>query len=259
MTGPPWPYCKAMSIAAIVKSFSFTSVVSALSALILTAALAMPVAAQIAKPASYSPKQSGAAEAPVVGVIDVAKAIDQYPVFIKLRTAVDAKFAKYQEQLKAQMKQLQELQVSIQTMGEGVPERDEAEHQYKMGLQTRDFRRKYYNDLLAAEELRMMLQVYEDLDFAVAKVAKKNGVALVLPKRDIPVSAVPIADMQSREVQARVDAFQRRTVWFASAEIDLTGDVIKYMMTPLPDRTSPERAPAQSKPDGNGASPIKKD
>jgi Skp family chaperone for outer membrane proteins len=248
-----------MSIAAIVKSFPFTSVVSALSALTLTAVLAMPAAAQTAKSASHSPQKSGVAEAPVVGVIDVAKAIDQYPVYIKLRTDVDAKFAKYQEQLKGQMKQLQELQVSIQTMGEGVPERDEAEHQYKMGLQTRDFRRKYFNDLLAAEELRMMLEVYEDLDFAVAKVAKKNGVSLVLPKRDIPISPLPIADMQSREVQARVDAFQRRTVWFAATEVDLTGDVIKYMMTPLPDRTSQERAPAQPKPAANGAGPIKKD
>ena len=245
-----------MSIAAIVKSFSFTS---ALSALTLTAAMARPVAAQAAKPASHSPQNSGVVQAPVVGVIDVAKAIDQYPVYIKLRTGVDAKFAKYQEQLKTQSSQLQELQVSIQLMGEGVPERAEAEHQYKMGLQTRDFRRKYFNDLLAAEELRMMLEVYEDLDFAVAKVAKKNSVSLVLPKRDIPLSQMPIADMQNREVQGRVEVFQRRTVWFAATEIDITGDVIKYMMTPLPARTSPERAPAQPKPSANGAGPIKKD
>lgn len=246
-----------MSIAAIVKSFSHRHVVAALLSLSLVA----PTSAQAPKAASHTKSAAGASKSqgPTVGVIDVAKAIDQYPVYIKLRTAIDEKFAKFQEQLKAQVKQLQELQVSIQAMGEGVPERAEAEHQYKMGLQTQDFRRKYFNDLLAAEELRMMLEVYEDLDFAVHKVSKKLGVQLVLPKRDIVPSPVPIADMQSREVQARVDAFQRRTVWFASKEIDITGDVIKYMMTPLPARTSPERMPPQPKPAANGAGNPNKD
>ncbi|MFT7534757.1 MAG: Skp family chaperone for outer membrane protein [Hyphomicrobiaceae bacterium] len=240
-----------MSIAAIVKLFPFTRVLAAVPVMVLAVAVAMPVAAQTPKNASLR-SAPGIAQAPTVGVIDVAKAIDQYPVYIKLRTAVDARFATFQEQLKGQVKQLQELQVSIQAMGESVPERAEAEHQYKMGLQTQDFRRKYFNDLLATEELRMMLEVYEDLDFAVAKVAQKSGVTLVLPKRDIPRSPMPIADMQQREVQGRVSAFQSRTVWFAAKEVDITGDVIKYMMTPLPARTSPERAPAMPRPAGNG-------
>ncbi|MFT4512219.1 MAG: Skp family chaperone for outer membrane protein [Planctomycetota bacterium] len=252
-----------MSIAAIVKSFPFARLLAAVPVMVLALVLAVPVAAQTPKNATSRSAQNGGAAAlaqgPVVGVIDVAKAIDQYPVYIKLRTAVDTKFASFQDQLKGELKQIQEMQVSIQLIAEGVPERAEAEHQYKMRLQTQDFRRKYFGDLLAAEELRMMLEVYEDLDFAVAKVAKKSGVAMVLPKRDIPRSPVSIKDMQHREVQARVEAFQRRTVWFAATEVDLTGDVIRYMMTPLPARTSPERAPAQSNPSTNGAGPIKKD
>tara|TARA_R110002072_G_scaffold228234_3_gene385035 strand:+ start:3536 stop:4297 length:762 start_codon:yes stop_codon:yes gene_type:complete len=253
-----------MSIAAYVrKSFLFRRVLAAVPVMLLAVVVATPLSArgtiwQTPKNASLT-KPIANAQGPVVGVIDVSKAMDQYPVYIKLRTAVDAKYASFQEQLKGQVKQLQELQVSIQAMGQDVPERAEAEHQYKMGLQTQDFRRKYFNDLLAAEELRMMLEVYEDLDFAVAKVAKKVGVTLVLQKRDIPPSPVPIADMQQREVQARVGAFQSRTVWFASKEIDITGDVIKYMMTPLPARTSPERAPAQPRPSATGAGPNKKD
>lgn len=243
-----------MSIGTIVtKSFPLNLIVVAvsscrLSTMVAAIGLALAVPAQEAVSAGLKKQPVGNLQGPVVGVIDVSKVIDQYPRHIKLRAELDARFDQYQDQLQQQVQQLETLRVTVQGMGANVPERAEAEHQYKIALQTQDFRRKYFNDLLAAEELRMMLEVYEDLDFAVSKVAKKVGVSMVVIKRDIPRSPVAIAEMSEREVQARVNAFQSRTVWYASKELEITGDVIKYLMVPLPSRTSPERAVAQPVP-----------
>ena len=249
-----------MSIGAIVtKSFPLNLIVVAvsscrLSTMVAAIGLVLAVPAQEAVPAGLKKQPVGNLQGPVVGVIDVSKVIDQYPRHIKMRAELDARFEQYQDQLQQQVQQLETLRVTVQGMGANVPERAEAEHQYKIALQTQDFRRKYFNDLLAAEELRMMLEVYEDLDFAVGKVAKKVGVSMVVIKRDIPRSPVPIAEMSEREVQARVNAFQSRTVWYASKELEITGDLIKYLMVPLPSRTSPERAVAQPVPAASSSS-----
>ena len=80
-------------------------------------------------------------------------------------------------------------------------------------------------------------------DGGIGVVAKRKGVSLVLSKRALPQTVQPIAEMSPSEVQGRVKAFDERKVWFASKELDLTGDVIKELMIPVPDRNSPERAP----------------
>jgi Skp family chaperone for outer membrane proteins len=250
-----------MSIASIVmKSFPLAVAVSgrALSAvavvLVVPLATVVAVGAAVMGAASSLSAQTPAAASAVkqsgmqdqkVAVIDIAKAIDQYKVYIDLRTGLSKRVEDFQKQLKANAEQIEQLRVTITQIDEGLPQRAEAEHQYKMELQNQDFRRKYFNDLLAADEVRMMLRVYEDLDFALAKVAKRQGIGVVLPKREMPANPMPIADMRPREVEARVDMYQRRTVWFAADEFDITSDVIKFMMTPLPDRNSPERAGAQ--------------
>lgn len=243
---------KLMSIAAVMKSITIPS----LLALVLSASVSSMPAQNGGKAANASTKSQRAgsqAAGPVVGVIDVGAIVDQYPVFIQMRADLDKRFGQFNEQLKASTEKLEQMRMTLQTMGEDAPQRADFEHQYKMALQNHDYQRKSANDQLANEELRMMLLIYEDLDFAVSKVAKKRGVTLVVPKRDIPMSATPVKDMKIREVEDRVGAFQRRTVWYAAKEVDMTGAVIKYMQDPLPARTSPERAPKQSPTGSAGA------
>jgi len=226
-----------MSIAsAVLKSISIPT--------LLALVVAAPAAAQnngkaTPQNASARPQNSG----PVVGVIDVGAIVDQYPVFIQMRAALDKRFGQFQEQIKTSTEKLEQMRMTLASMGEDAPQRADFEFQYKMALQNHDYQRKSANDQLGNEELRMMLMIYEDLDYAVGKVAQKRGVTLIVPKRDIPMSSTPVKDMKIREVQDRVGAFQRRTVWYASKEVDMTGAVIKYMQDPLPARTSPERAP----------------
>ena len=202
---------------------------------------------------AQGPQNAGATKSPsgrgmIVGVVDVIQAVEQYPRYIKLRGELEAAIQQYEAQLKEMSARADELRGTIQVLAEGSQQRADKEFEYKMLLQTQDYRRKAYRDRMQLEDLRNTLSVYEDLEYAIGKVAEQKGVALVLTKQEITPSAEPIAELSGNEVQARVKAYDRRQVWFASQELDLTGDVIKFLMVPLPDRNSPERAPKAGEP-----------
>ncbi|MFN3239938.1 MAG: OmpH family outer membrane protein [Planctomycetota bacterium] len=224
-----------MSIASIVGLF--LPVTAALS-LLASATAQGPQNANASKSAANQP-----AGGVVVGVIDVVKAVEQYPRYIKLRGELEASIQQYEEQLKEMSARGNELRGTIQVLAEGSQERADKEFEYKMLLQTQDYRRKAYRDRMQLQDLRNTLAVYEDLEYVIGVVAKRKGVSLVLSKRALPQTVQPIAEMSPSEVQGRVKAFDERKVWFASKELDLTGDVIKELMIPVPDRNSPERAP----------------
>jgi Skp family chaperone for outer membrane proteins len=237
--GPFMVTSKDMSIAShLLPLFSSARALSA----VLSCVLVATSMAQTAEATASKQRVVRSGVGPVVGVIDIGKALEQYPLFIQMRTDFDKRFEVFQEQLKESLRKLDELRGTVQVMAEGSRERAEAEFQLKMGLQTQDFQRKSLGERLSIEEFRMLLMAYEDLDYAVTKIAKSKGISLVMPKRDIIPSSQPISELPAMEVQDRLQAYQRRSVWFASEEIDLTGDVIKFMMVPLPDRNSPERA-----------------
>ena len=189
----------------------------------------------------------GAPPPPLVGVVDVLKAVEQYPRYIELRTALEERIRQYEDQLKALAQQLDELRGTIQILNEGTEERAEKEFELQIGLQRQDYLRKALRDRVALEELRNTLMVYEDLEVAIGKVAKQRGVTLVLSKQDITPSAGPVEEMSAREVQGRVKAYDRRQVWFAADELDLTGDVIKLLQVPLAEKPS---APGKRASDG---------
>jgi len=225
-----------MSIASILRLF-----------LPVTAALTLVATAAAQGPQNASATKPG--RALIVGVVDVIKAVEQYPRYIKLRAELEASITQYENQLKEMSARADELRGTIQVLAEGSQQRADKEFEYKMLLQTQDYRRKAFRDRMGLQDLRNTLTVYEDLEYVIGVVAKRKGVALVLTKQDISPSARPIEELPGNEVQARVKAFDRRQVWFASQELDLTGDVIKELMIPVPDRNSPERAP-KTKPAG---------
>ncbi|MGC6486200.1 MAG: OmpH family outer membrane protein [Planctomycetota bacterium] len=218
-----------MSIASVFRSLFSVSVVVALSS-------------------TATSQATGAASGRgmVVGVVDVIQAVEQYPRYIKLRGELETSINQYEAQLQEMSARVDELRGTIQVLAEGSQERADKEFEYKMLLQTQDYRRKAYRERMQLKDLRNTLSVYEDLEYVIGVVARRKNVGLVLTKQTIVPSAEPIADLATNEVQARVKAYDRRQVWFASQEIDLTGDVIKELMIPVPDRNSPERAPKRA-------------
>jgi len=206
-----------------------------------TAALTLLVSAsaQAAQEASATRSARGI----VVGVVDVIKAVEQYPRYIKLRSELEASIQQYEAQLQDMAGRADELRGTIQVLAEGSQERADKEFEYQLLLQTQDYRKKAFREQMQIQDLRNTLSVYEDLEYVIGVVAARKGVGVVLTKQDITPSAQPIEELAANEVQARVKAYDRRNVWFASKELDLTSAVIKELMIPVPDRNAPERAP----------------
>jgi hypothetical protein len=84
--------------------------------------------------------------------------------------------------------------------------------------------------------MRMHLELYEDLEVAVEKVAKNRGVQLVLRTYDPgppPSVSEKATNKELGQMNQRLQMFDRRQVWFNTDEIDLTGDLIKLLQVPL--------------------------
>ena len=185
--------------------------------------------------ASGALAQSGAKlTPPVIGIVDVRAAIEQYPRFIQITKDLESSANQYRDRLDQLMGQLDELRATISVLADDASdERRTKEFELQMGLQRHDFLRKSFRDRMAFEELRGNLRVYEDLEVAVAKVARARGVDIVLRREDIKPAGPDIDKMAARELQDRYNAYRSRSLIFASERLDLTGDVIKLLQVPL--------------------------
>jgi Skp family chaperone for outer membrane proteins len=171
-------------------------------------------------------------------VVDILRAIDQYPRWIKLKGELEAMEQGFIDQLKQLAQRMDELRGTIQQMVPDTEERKQKEFELQMALQQQDFLNKMYRERLRSEELKANLVIYEDVEAAIEKVAKSRSALIVLRKYDIQPASEPVAKLSGKEVQARVLAFERRQVWFAADAIDVTGDVIKLLQVPLPKETT---------------------
>jgi len=206
-------------------------------------------------------KAQGRAQLPaqlVVGIVDIGKVVVQYPLYIDLNKQLEAKKEERMAELSQLEQQIEELRGTINVVEAG-DDRDRAQFQLKMQLQLHEFKVQSFNNKQRIEQDRVLLRVYQDIDLAIAKVAQKQGVALVLRKLEIPPSVTAIDDMDPREVKARVDAYESRKVWFGAEELDITGDVIKRLQFPLEREKAAEgdKKTADDSKNGGAAAPSK--
>jgi len=206
-------------------------------------------------PAEASAKPS-ARTGLVVGVVDLGKAFDTYPRVIKERERLKKLHDGYEEQIQQVSKRLDEIKGLIPLLKEGSRERKQKELEYELALQQRQGLSKLYNEELGGETMRMHLSIYEDLEAAIGKLAKDRGVDLVLRLDDSDLTTLSEAERTNvKQVQNRLVTFERRHVWFATTQLDLTSDLIKMLQVPLErdagaSPTAPPAAP-QASPAGN--------
>lgn len=181
------------------------------------------------------------APAPVVGVVDIATAIEQYPVFIKQRKVLQEQ-AQLLEARQAQLQeQLDQMRASLMVVTDA-SEREGRRFEYDMEQRRAEHEMSMAGERLRLANTRMMLAAFEDLDYAVAEVARQKGLLLVFKRERIPLNPAPIAEQSDTDVQRRAGAYESRKVLWAAAEIDITDAVIGFMQKPLPSRNAPERA-----------------
>lgn len=200
-----------------------------------------------------------AANGLVVGVVDMGKAFDNYPRTIKERERVKKLVDGWQEEIDRVSKRIEEMKGSLLVLKAGSPDRERKQLELELTMQERQGLAKLLSDRLQVEQMRMHLAIYEDLDAAVAQLAKDRGVHLVLRTDTSDIATADAADKDNAKVmEKRVIAFERRQVWFAADAIDLTSDLIKLLQvwplesTPKASDAAKAAPPGEASRGGNG-------
>ncbi len=181
------------------------------------------------------------APAVTVGVVNLDKVIDTYPRWIKMKADIAAMRNTFDERLTAMTKPIRELKAVIDSMEDGTEQRRQKELAHSLMLQEQKGQAEILREQLDLEIARSQVAVFEDLEVAIAKVAKARGVDLVLRRREVP-KAADVGALSARGIQARLSDFERQSVLYAADSLDLTQDVIKLLMVPL-DSGKPTEAP----------------
>lgn len=197
-------------------------------------------------PAADAAAPKAQATAPRVGIVDLAKAIEQYPKWIELQAKLDTLEGQVRERMKQMDTRVDDLRNAVQITSPESDERKRAQFELDVAQQERQFLAKSMYEKIDLEQQRALLAVYEDLEKAVPAVAKARGVGIVLRVLQSPKLPADVPPQSARGVGIRLRAHEGRQVWYADEELDLTPDLIKYLMVPR------EAKPADGSP-GNGA------
>lgn len=190
---------------------------------------------------------------PVVGVVDLDKAIENYPRWIELQERVKAMSKQAEERMKQFQAKLEDARGTVKVTNPDSEEGKQAQFQLEITQQEGKFLYNALNEKLDAEQAKAMLAIFEDLEKAIPVVAKARGVSLVLRVHQVPKA--PAGITEQRAITGRLRAFENKQVWFASEEVDLTPDLIKYLMVPrdgdkaaTPPKNDAERKDGAGKP-----------
>jgi Skp family chaperone for outer membrane proteins len=164
---------------------------------------------------------AGAGPAPgTVAVVDVEEVIRNYSRATEVKKGLDESYRKVDLEMKTRREALDTIEVMLKSgnIMEGSAEynkliREHAEKAYKM-----DAYQKYELGMLLIEQHASLLGVYEDVNAAIAKVAKDRHFKVVLQTdHKMPKTATP--DELRRLIQDR-------KVVFGDLSVDITKDVL---------------------------------
>ena len=213
------------------------SFLPALSGLFLATALPAQVGEVQTRPASgdKSVKVQASPEVPrpkfPIAVVDVGKASTHTKAMRKGLEELRAMHAAYQKALEALGKQLETLDLEISLMKIASPEKVEKQIEMSALLQRREASKKLYDATLAERRTKMDATVYREIEGALAELATRNGILLVLRKRGNPTidEMVKKGSTPEEATKRQLGADRLRDVLYNAPAIDLTEDLIKYL------------------------------
>jgi hypothetical protein len=141
---------------------------------------------------------------------------------------------------------MKEMQAQYQASDQDGEQARQLKFELDIARQQHQFLFKSMREKLDIEEERARLEVYQDAERAVAKVARARGVQLVLRTYDLGAPIDP-AKASPKAIAARLQGIEVRQVWFAGEQVDLTSDLIKEMMVPI-EAPKPNAADANAPP-----------
>ena len=231
----------------------------------LAAALAVPLLVPFVfaqeKPAAPSAQASeavGKRTAPInlgvanlmVGIVDLSRVIEQYPKAIEMQKRLFELGKTSRARLDTETQRMEEVQGALKVLGADAPDRRQHENELQMLQLRRQLLAKSLDESFDLERVKMMVEVYSDIEVAIRKVAKARGLHLVQSTHDEPTTAVDFSKLAGRDAVARLQQFETRTIWYAATELDVTGDLIKELMVPV---EAPAPKPGTAPADGKDA------
>lgn len=212
--------------------------VPALSGLLLALALpaqagkagAPPVAGN--KTAGQKPSES-ARKVPKfpIAVIDVAEAAAHTKAMRSGLDELRKMGASYQQTLNVLGKQIETLDLEISLMKIASSEKVEKQIELSALLQREKAAKQLYAGMVNTRRDKMQVSVYREIEAALAELATRNGILLVLRKRARPSIAEMVKKGRSEAaaVKQQLVSDQSRDVLYSSKTIDLTDDLVKYL------------------------------
>jgi len=214
--------------------------------------LSLPIAAALAAlafllpaPENKSPTNGGkptdavsSPRNPTIGVVDLDRARENYPKAIAEREKLQKLSQSFRERIDELDKHIDQIRGDLSLLKQGSSEREFKEVELGVALQQRKgFGSVFENEFERAKD-KFELLIYQDLEEAVARVAKDRGVQIVLRMVSQHLPEAGGKDSLNAQ-QVRLFNYKMRAVWFAADEVDLTAALIKYLQVPL-DLDKPE-------------------
>jgi Skp family chaperone for outer membrane proteins len=159
-----------------------------------------------------------------VGVVDVNKVLANYPKAIDGKKRFDGLGKEIEDRLMAETEQIKSLRLAQESFQRGSRDWQVKELEIAQALSLRDGHKQIWENDYNEQVNRFLVQAYEEVEVAIAQVAKAKNVHIVL-RRDTA---------ESQRLDFKTNLYQRRVVWFASDSVDLTAAVIDVLKVPLP-------------------------
>ena len=190
-----------------------------------------PAVSKSARAEQSVPKQGGKPANFPIAVVDVGKASAHTKAMKSGLEELKKMHASYQAALGILSKQLESLDLEISLMKIPSPEKMEKQIVMSGLIRRRDASKKFYDAALTDRRTKMDVLVYREIAAALAELAKKNGILLVLRKRAHMSSEEVIKQGGTAEeaTKRQIGTDRLRDVLYHAPAIDLTEDLIKYL------------------------------
>ena len=203
--------------------------------LALAAAVALPCAAGAllldrATPAAFAqdaqpPQRQAAAAGSGIGVIDVPRVLQDSALGKQLQARGQGRQAELQATLEQLQRQIQEEQSALAQLREGTEPYEAKADDIRELLATARVRQELSQEEIARLTRDSIIEVYEQMEQAVAEVARERGLDVVIRTAggDRP------EDLRSVNPQQLGPLLNAQNVIYHSAGVDVTGEVVAKM------------------------------
>lgn len=179
--------------------------------------------ALLASVPAHAQDQGANAAAPAklaIGAVDFVKVFEAYPKYIQELKRLEEAKKVVTGKLDEMKNQLNERKSQRELLNPNTRERAQADLELDLAVKQYNGMVQIWGEDLAQQHDRLRVECYEDIERAIEKLAKERHLALVLRLHRF---------VGEGSVQEKGQAYERRMVWYAADEVDLTADVIKLM------------------------------